>query len=103
MNDTLTSIEPKPRDPRALNAWRHGLTGQILILTPADQAAYDQHCRGLHHAFAPEGAFETGLVQSIADDRWRLQRAAALDHNTAAIGVSGPDKLVTEHPEVGTA
>ena len=101
--DNLTRLEPKPRDPRALNAYRHGLTGQVLILTPEDQAAYRQHCQGIHKSFAPEGAFETGLVQSIADDRWRLFRASALDQNTCAISISGPDKYLTEHPEVGTA
>jgi len=101
--DNLIRIEPKPRDPRALNAYRHGLTGQVVILTPEDQAAYHHHCQGIQKSFAPEGAFETGLVQSIADDRWRLFRAAALDQNTCAISISGPDQYVTEHPQVATA
>jgi hypothetical protein len=39
--------QPKPRDRRAFNAYRHGLTGQVLINTPADQAAYDKHCQGI--------------------------------------------------------
>ena len=103
MPDTPVSVEPKPRDPRALNAYRHGLTGQVVILTPADQAAYNQHCQGIHQSLAPEGALEIGLAQSIADDRWRLQRACALDNSSFAIGISGPDKFITEHPEVGTA
>jgi len=97
------STDPAPRDPRALNAYRHGLTGQIVILTPADQAAYDHHCQGIHQSLAPEGALEIGLAQSIADDRWRLQRACALDNSSFAIGISGPDKFITGHPEVGTA
>ena len=37
--DRLIQSELKPRDPRALNAYRHGLTGQVLIMTPEDQAA----------------------------------------------------------------
>src|SRR5580692_6903978 len=101
--ENLVQIELKPRDPRALNAYRHGLTGQVLIMTPEDQAAYHQHCRNMKKALAPEGAFEAGLVQSIADDRWRLFRAASLDINTSAISISGPDKFVTEHPQVQTA
>ena len=85
--DNLIQIELKPREPRALNAraYRHGLTGQVLIMTPEDQAAYHQHCQNIKKALAPEGAFETGLAQSIADDRWRLFRAASLDINTCAV------------------
>ena len=101
--NNLVQIELKPRDPRALNAYRHGLTGQVLIMTPEDQAAYHQHCQNLKKALAPEGAFETGLAQSIADDRWRLFRAASLDINTCAVSISEPDKITSEHPQVQTA
>jgi hypothetical protein len=69
----------KPRDPRALNAYRHGLTGQVHLLTPEDQVAYDKHCRVTHEYFNPAGEFEAGLVQSIADGRWQLQRAVAIE------------------------
>ena len=101
--DNLVQIELKPRDPRALNAYRHGLTGQVLIMTPEDLAAYREHCQNIRRALAPEGAFETGLAQSIADDRWRLFRAASLDINTCAVSISEPDKIITEHPQVQTA
>ena len=101
--DNLIQIELKPRDPRALNAYRHGLTGQVLIMTPEDQAAYHQHCQNIKKALAPEGAFEAGLAQSIADDRWRLFRAASLDINTCAVSISEPDKITTEHPQIQTA
>jgi hypothetical protein len=101
--DNFVRIELKPRDPRALNAYRHGLTGQVLIMTPEDQAAYHQHCQNMKRALAPEGAFEAGLVQSIADDRWRLFRAASLDINTCAVSISEPDKITSEHPQVQTA
>ena len=101
--DDFVRIELKPRDPRALNAYRHGLTGQVLIMTPEDQAAYHQHCLNMKKALAPEGAFEAGLVQSIADDRWRLFRAASLDINTCAVSISEPDKITSEHPQVQTA
>ncbi|MDR3702939.1 MAG: hypothetical protein P4L56_25055, partial [Candidatus Sulfopaludibacter sp.] len=79
MEDPL--IEPKPRDPRALNAYRHGLTGQVLILTPEDEVAYKAHCQTIHQTLAPVGGMEVELAQEIADDRWRLKLAAALDNN----------------------
>jgi hypothetical protein len=74
-----TESQSKPRDPRALNAYRHGLTGQVHILTPEDQVAYDKHCRDTQQYFNPAGEFEAGLVQSIADGRWQLQRAIAIE------------------------
>ena len=74
-----TESQSKPRDPRALNAYRHGLTGQVHILTPEDQVAYDKHCRDTQQYFNPAGEFEAGLVQSIADGRWQLQRAVAIE------------------------
>ena len=97
-NETAT----KARDPRALNAFRHGLTGQIHILTPEDRVAYDQHCRVTHEYFNPAGEFEAGLVQSIADGRWQLQRAVAIEDAIFAldIGVLQPGPA---HPEAAVA
>ena len=79
MHPETTQPETKPRDPRALNAYRHGLTGQVHVLTPEDQVAYDKHCRDTQEYFNPSGDFEAGLVQSIADGRWQLQRAIAIE------------------------
>ena len=72
-------MNEEKKDGRRLNAWRHGLTGQILLQTPEEQAAYDQFCRGIHQSLAPVGALEQSYVQSIADDRWRLHHAAAME------------------------
>ena len=65
----------KPRDRRAFNAYRHGLTGQVLVIAPADEQPYKDHCRGIHQSMAPVGGLEIDLVQQIADDRWRMKRA----------------------------
>ncbi len=73
-----------PRDRRALSNLKHGLTGKIYLLSQADQLAYDDLCRGIHESMAPEGAMELELVQSIADDRWRLRRAATLESSIFA-------------------
>jgi hypothetical protein len=40
-----TSPEGKRRT--RLNAYRHGLTGQIRPRTAAEQAAFDAHCKGI--------------------------------------------------------
>jgi hypothetical protein len=61
----------------SLNAFRHGLTGQIVIHTPEDQAAFQKHCDAIREALAPVGALEFDLAQAIAEDKWRLNRACA--------------------------
>ena len=65
--------------PSSLNAFRHGLTGQIVIHTPEDQAAFQKHCEAIREALAPVGALEFDLAQAIAEDKWRLNRARALE------------------------
>ena len=77
-----------------LNAYRHGLTGQLCVFTPAEQQAYDKHCKIVLEALAPVGDFERDIAQSIADDRWRLKRARAIESSTFALGMrehSGDD------------
>jgi len=96
-------IEPKKRDPRALNAYRHGLTGQVLILTPEDEAAYKTHCTNIHESLAPVGGMELDLTQDIADDRWRLKHAAAIQTNIFAMGLTMPDAITANHPEIDAA
>ena len=90
MPESQPTLETKPRDRRALSALRHGLTGQIHILTPADQAAYDKHCEGYPPALAPISPVETDLGQSIADDRWRMKRAVAIENSIFAEGIALP-------------
>ena len=46
---------------------------------------------------------ETDLVQSVADDRWRLKRAAAIEANIYTIGLTEPDKLHTGHEQSDAA
>src|SRR6202789_4388277 len=70
-----------------LNAYRHGLSGQICLLTADDQQAFDQHCTGIRESLEPVGTLETELAQSIAEDHWRLKRARAIETGIFAAGV----------------
>src|ERR1700678_779256 len=72
-----------------LNAYRHGLTGQICLLTAEEQHAFDQHCTGIRESLEPVGTLETELAQSIAEDHWRLKRARAIETGIFAAGVLG--------------
>jgi hypothetical protein len=71
------------------NAYRHGLTGQICLLTAEEQQAFDQHCAGIRESLEPVGALETELAQSIAEDHWRIKRARAIETGIFAAGVLG--------------
>ena len=93
----------KKLNPRTLNAYRHGLTGQIVLFTPDDEAAYKRHCAGVHESLAPVGYMETDLVQTIADDRWRLKRGSAIESTLFAVGISQPDIVETNHEQVSVA
>ncbi len=101
MEETIPNAQP--RDARAFNAYRHGLSGQVLVIPPSEQAAYEQHCRGIHQSLDPRGALETDLTQSVADDRWRLKRAAAMESNIFALGLSHPDNALTGNEECDIA
>ncbi len=76
------STGPKTPEGKArcrLNATRHGLTGQLNILTPEEQQAYDHHSKITLEDLAPGTDFERSLAQSIADDLWRLNRARSIE------------------------
>jgi hypothetical protein len=77
----------------SLNAVRHGLTGQIVVMPAEDLAAYQRHVKSLNDQYHPADATEAQLVQSAADASWRLNRIAALESNILSLSVIGDDAL----------
>ena len=71
----------------ALNARHHHLTGQVTTMTEPDRAAHEKFTKEILADLKPEGAMETQLAMAVAHDRWRLNRAAAIEDNLFAIGV----------------
>ena len=102
MTTDNTGMKFKTRDPRAVNAYRHGLTGQVHIMSSVDQESYDKQCRAAQEYFDPVGDFEVSLVQSIADDRWQLQRASTIEDFLYASELATSEKQVDE-PEMDYA
>jgi hypothetical protein len=76
----------------SLNALRHGLTGQIVVMPTEDLACYRSHVKSFTDEYQPKGATEAQLVQQLADTSWRLNRAASLEANlyTLAAGPRPP-------------
>ncbi|MDR3701867.1 MAG: hypothetical protein P4L56_19615 [Candidatus Sulfopaludibacter sp.] len=97
------TVEPKPRDKRAFNAYRHGLTGHVLVIAPSDEQPYKDHCLSIHQYWAPVGGMEVDLVQQIADDRWRLKRACAMESAVVVRGLNQPDDAQSGNEQVDVA
>jgi hypothetical protein len=94
---------PEGKSRCRLNAYRHGLTGQLCVFTPEEQHAYEKHCNVILYALAPVGDFERDAAQSIADDHWRLKRARAIEASTFALGTHEHAADSTGHPDVDSA
>lgn len=79
-------VTPEGKRRSSLNALRHGLTGQTVVLPEDDLAAYQKHCAQFHTELKPDGLLETKAVQTIADTYWRLERICAMENNLFALG-----------------
>ena len=73
----------------SLNAYKHGLTGQIHVFSAEEQKAFETHCAAIVEALAPVGALETDLAEAIAQNRWRLKRVSAIESGFFAAGHNG--------------
>src|SRR5260370_3957801 len=88
----------------SLNALRHGLTGQTVVLPSDDLAAYQRHCKGFHDQYQPKNPTEVQLTQTIADLSWRLNRVNAIETNLLTLGITEKSNSVdTENEQVHTA
>ena len=80
----------------SLNALRHGLTGQTVVLPADDLAAYQRSCAEFHAELKPKGLIETKLVQAIADTCWRLDRIRAMENNLFALAIEEQEPLSSD-------
>ncbi len=105
--NSLKSTGPRTAEGKArssLNALRHGITGQVSILTEEDRAAHDRFCQELMDDLEPHGSLELQFASSIAEDFWRLQRIRAVENDILALGCfSGAADIDVDHPEIHTS
>jgi hypothetical protein len=86
-----------------LNALRHGLTGQIIVLPSEDLSAYQRHSQAFLDEYQPKGPTETQLVQLLLDTFWQLNRAAAVQTNLLTLGITeNEDRVRATHPDAET-
>ena len=63
----------------SLNALRHGLTAQTVVLPTEDPEAYQRHIQQFLDEYEPATGTETQLVHEIANTAWRLNRVPFLE------------------------
>jgi hypothetical protein len=83
----------------SLNALRHGLTGQIVVMPTEDLRAYQLHLKSFTDEYDPKGATEANLVQAVADTSWRLNRVAAMETNLLTLGIATASSPTADAPE----
>ncbi len=73
-----------------LNAFKHGLTSQVVVLPSEDMVVYENFRAAFIEALAPVGPEECQLAQRIADTNWRINRVPAQESNLFALALQEP-------------
>jgi hypothetical protein len=71
-----------------LNAFRHGLTGQVRLLPVSERIAAESFMKPIVAGFSPVGEHETLLARGIAEAHRRLARARTIEENLFAIHIA---------------
>jgi hypothetical protein len=69
-----------------LNGLRHGLTGQVSIMTEDNRREHDAFCNPITARLNPDGPLELQLANMIAHDYWRLNRFQSIEDGIFAMG-----------------
>ena len=105
--NALKSTGPSSEEGKkhsALNATRHGLTGQVVVMPSDDLNAYTDFLKGFQDDLRPGGALERQFVQQLADCSWRLNRASAWETNQVTMEAAlNADQVSTGLPQVQDA
>ncbi|MGI8741356.1 MAG: hypothetical protein ACR2NN_02065 [Bryobacteraceae bacterium] len=89
----------KGKQRSSLNALRHGLTGQVVVLPGANRELYQSFCQGYLDEWKRKGPTETNLVQTLAEQQWRLHRAHARERDAVNTENLEVHALVAAAPE----
>lgn len=90
----------------SLNALRHGITSQLIVLPADDLETYNSFVQSWHADLDPRGVLETQLVQTLADTQWCLNRIRAHETNLFALPLPAPETTeanIETDPEVARA
>jgi hypothetical protein len=92
---------PEGKRRASLNALKHGLTGQTVVLPGDDPHAFIDFCEAYQKELKPCGMLETQLVFTIAQTQWRMNRAGAWEDDIVSLGVDQHSEGInTEDPAI---
>ena len=100
---------PAGKKRSALNAIRHGLTGQVVVLPEEEIEAFNRFVapivKSLKLEAAPDDAHEDQLAQMYAKELWRINRCATMEDAMLTLGVMEgvAENLNIENPEAHNA
>jgi hypothetical protein len=95
---------PEGKKRSALNAVRHNLTGQLVLVQESENEIYQLHCKEYRIEFAPKGKLEIDLTQEMADLRWSINRIRAHETNLFSVqAVALESSLESGDPDVNSA
>ncbi len=84
----------------SLNAIRHGLTAQTVVLPSEDPAQYETLRRQMLDEYQPATPTETQLVQELVDTAWRLNRIPLLEASLLSRVENPPDEQAAINQEM---
>jgi hypothetical protein len=87
--NALKSTLPRTKEGKQrvrLNGLRHGLTGQVSIMTDDNRREHDDFCNPLLARLNPDGPLELQLANLITHDHWRLNRIHSIEDGIFALG-----------------
>src|SRR3954465_7368460 len=90
--NALKSTGPKTPEAKAavrLNALKHGLLSQDVLLPGEDEAAFKELSERLRDELQPVGEFEGLLVDRIVAATWRLRRLGRVEAGIFAFELYG--------------
>ena len=95
---------PEGKKRSSLNALRHGLTGQVVVMPNEDLKTYLDFIQRYVKDLSPVTEQEKQLAQDMANSQWRLNRSASIENGIYAVGHHDFENAIdVDHPEIHAA
>ena len=95
---------PEGKKRSSLNATRHGLTGQVIVMPYEDLKAYSGFVERYVSGLDPKNEPEKQLAVDMANNTWKLNRCTSIESGIYAMGhCDNADHNITDHPQVHAA
>ena len=78
---------PEGKRRSSLNATRHGLLSNTVVLATEDEADFQELLDNYIHDFSPQTSFELDLVHELVVCRWRVERIWSMESTIIEIGM----------------